>query len=104
MDKHITEVMPMYLFFIIKNISGAANENIIKSNTNQKGVLQPQKKIPFSMLIEVKGYGILFSENFAINEQELKISQSIQTVFQIKYGITSVNKRDLIFLKYFLLL
>ena len=40
-DKHTMEIMPMYLFLIIKNTIGAANEKIIKSNTNQNGLLQP---------------------------------------------------------------
>jgi hypothetical protein len=42
------------------------------------------------MLSKVKGYGALASENFAIKEYEPKISQSIHTVFQSKYGITRV--------------
>ena len=39
-DKTITEMMPTYLFLIIKNTIGAKNENMIKSNINQNGILQ----------------------------------------------------------------
>lgn len=41
------------------------------------------------------------SENFEINECEVKISQSIHTVFHSKYGITKVKILDLIFDRYF---
>ena len=41
------------------------------------------------------------SENFEINECEVKISQSIHTVFHSKYGITKVWILDLIFDRYF---
>ena len=94
--------MPTYLFLIIQNTIGAANENIIKSNINQNGALHPQKKMPFNMLVNVKGQGTP-DEKLARKEYEVKISQSIQIVFQSKYGITNVNKRALIFGKYFLL-
>ena len=53
------------------------------------------------MLSKVKGYGTLTSENFEIKEYELKISQSIHTVFHSKYGITKVWILDLIFIRYF---
>ena len=54
------------------------------------------------MLSKVKGYGTLASENFEINECEVKISQIIHTVFHSKYGITKVCILDFIFVRYFL--
>ena len=58
--------------------------------------------MPFSMFVSVSGKGSPV-ENFDIKEQEVKISQASQIVFQIKYGITKVKSRLLILPMYFLL-